>query len=136
MRLRGRRLFAGHGGLGDGPFHNRPDRCACDAIEHIRERLLRHHRHSFDRSAVDHEVHEHRRGCRVVVPQSMVHELIVPDDLARFRVETDQTFRVEIVAVPVTAVVIVGGCPRYPAVTEMPDRRSMSLRTNRCSQSL
>jgi len=70
--------------------------------------LLGHHRHRLDLPPVDHQVDQQRRRRRVVVPDAVVDELEVPDDLAGPGVETDDALRIQVVPEPVAAVIVVG----------------------------
>ena len=62
--------------------------------------------------AVHDDVHEERRGRRVVVPDVVVHELEVPAALARLHVERDDARAEEVVAGVEAAVVVDRGAVR------------------------
>ena len=75
---------------GHGPLLDRPDRLAGHAIEREDEPLLGDLRDRLDSLAVDGDVEQVRRGRQVVVPQPVVHELVVPDALAGLDVEAHE----------------------------------------------
>ena len=108
--LRGRGGFAGHRGRRGLPLLDRPDRLSCRPVEDIGESLLRDLDQRLDLAAVHHEVHQVRRGGQVIVPDAVMHHLEMPDPFARLGVQTDQAFGEEIVAEPMAAVEVVGGC--------------------------
>ena len=60
------------------------------------------------RLSVDGDVDQIGRGRRVVVPQSMADELVVPDLLAGRRVEAHEAVAIEAVSGAMAAVVVVG----------------------------
>ena len=99
-------MLAGHVGRRRRPLLDWPDGLARHAVEREDEALLRHLRHRVDSAAVDGDVEQIRRGRRVVVPQPVMHELVVPDAFTGLGIEADQRFRKEIVAGPVSAVII------------------------------
>ena len=77
-------LFARHRRLFHRPLGDRPDGLAIRSIEHIKERLLRRLREGLDRSAVDGNVHKHRRAGNIQVPDAVMHQLVMPLPLAGF----------------------------------------------------
>ena len=77
-------------------------------VEHVGHRDLRDHRNRLDLLAVDRDVDQVRRRGQIVVPDAVVDRLEVPDDLAVAGIEADDRLRVDVVTVPVAAVVIVG----------------------------
>src|SRR5207249_4748615 len=84
MGLRGPRMFAGDVACRYRALYDRPDRLPRHAIEHIRVALLGKLHQRFDRLALDRHVHEGRSGGKVVVPDVVVRDLVVPDALAGF----------------------------------------------------
>ncbi len=107
-RLRCRCLFARHRRLRHGPLFDRPHRLAGRALEYVREALLADLRDCLDAAAVHSDVDERRRGGEVVVPQSVVHALKVPHELAAVRRDREQALGVKIIAVTIAAVIVVG----------------------------
>ncbi len=106
-RLGGRRALAVHVGRRHGTFLDRPDRFAGLAIEHEREALFCDECDGPNRAAVHGEVAQDRRGGRVVVPEAVVDDLVMPDPQAGRRVEAHEALREEVVAQPVAAVEVV-----------------------------
>ena len=79
-----------------------------DAIEHEGKRLLRQLHDGPDPTAVDCDVRQNRRGWQIVVPQIVMHELVVPHAFARLALDADQRVRKQIVARPMPAVHVAG----------------------------
>ena len=100
--------FAGDLARRDGPFLDRPDRLAREAVEHVGKAGLRYLRDGLDRPAVDDDIDQIGRRGDVVVPDAVMHGLEVPDSLPGFGIERDQAFGVDILAVAHTAPVVVG----------------------------
>ena len=89
-------------------FFDRPDRLAGDTIEHEREPLLRELHDGVDgAAAVRSNRHQIRRRRVVVVPQAMMHDLVVPFPCAGIRVEADEGFSEQIRAGTPPAVKVV-----------------------------
>ena len=91
----------------DRRLDDRPDGFSGGPVEHVGHRDLRDDRHRLDLPAVDRDVDEVRGRGQVVVPDAVMDRLEVPDDLARAGVEADDRLGVDVVAVPVAAVVVV-----------------------------
>src|SRR5207245_9434734 len=89
-------------------FLHRPHRLASDAIEHVDERLLGYLRHRLDRLSADRDVDQGWRRRGVVIPQAVMHELVVPDLLAGGRFDTDEAVAIKPGAGAMAAIVIVG----------------------------
>ena len=106
-RLGRRRALARNAGGRHRALLDRPYRFPGHAVEHIGESLLRHLRDGLDALAVDGDVDQVRRGRRIVIPQAVMNELIVPDLAAGRDIETDQALAIEPVAGPVAAVIVV-----------------------------
>ena len=70
------------------------------------QRHLRHHRDGGRRLAVALDVDERRRRRHVVVPDVVVHQLLMPLQLAGRRIERDDRVAVEIRAIAIGAVVV------------------------------
>ncbi len=104
MRLRRRIPFAWHRARFDLPIFDGPHGCAVHAIEHEQVRPLRYLRDGADRFAVHSDVDEIRRRREVVVPDVVVHELLMPHAFARSRVEADEAAGEQVVAGSVAAV--------------------------------
>ena len=107
-RLRRRRPLFRHVRLRDRPSRSTATRAAVGAVEHIGERLLCELHDRANRLAVHRQVDEDRVRGHVVVPDVVVHELLVPDHLAGLDVEADQRVRVQVVAGTMAAVHVVG----------------------------
>ena len=107
-RLALRRLLAGHGRLRYGPLVNGPQRLAGLPIEDVDESLLADLRHRLDAPAVTHHIDQVRRGGKVVVPESVVHGLEVPDPLPGSGVQAHEAFGEQVVAGTMAAVEVVG----------------------------
>ena len=91
--LRRRIPLARHRAFLDRPLFDGPHRLAGLAIEHEDEALLGRLRDGRDLPAVDGDVDQDRRARHVVIPDRMVHELVVPDALAGLQIDRDQAFR-------------------------------------------
>ena len=90
-RLCRRRYVARDVGLlRDGPFLDRPDRLAGDAVEGIDEALLADLGNGLDVTPVDRDVHQIWMGREVVVPEPVVNSLEVPQALAGLDVDGNQ----------------------------------------------
>ena len=108
-RLRGRRALTRHVARGHRTFGDWPDRFSSHAIEHVHPRRFRRHHHDVARSPLPPHCREHRWRGQVVIPQTVVHDLIVPDPFAGAGVERHHRFREQIVALAVATVPVVGG---------------------------
>src|SRR6185369_15128720 len=87
---------------------NRPNRFASHAIENKGVPGLSYLCYRFDLPAVYLDVAEHRRGRQIIIPDAVVHRLIVPDSLARFGFKTEKALGVEVVSQPVSTVPVIG----------------------------
>src|SRR6185369_1541363 len=99
-------MFSRHIGGWYWPLLDRPDRLARDAIERKQESLLRDLRDGFDTSAVHRDVEKVRRCRQVVVPEAVMHELVVPHTFSGLDVEAHQRLRKESIAGTMTSVII------------------------------
>ena len=88
--LRGPCLFAGHVALRNGPLFDRPYRLTGHAIEHVKEAGLAGQRHRVDRLAILPDGDQLRSRGVVIIPEIVVHGLVVPQALAGARVERQQ----------------------------------------------
>jgi len=104
------RTLAREAGGGHRPVLDRPYRFARDAVEHVDKGLLTDLGYGLDALPSDRDVDQVRRGRRVVVPQPVPDELVVPDLLARCRLDADETVTIEAVTGAMSTVVVVGGC--------------------------
>ncbi len=100
--------FARHRALFDGALFDRPHRLAGLAIEDEHPALLGWLRDRLDRFAVDGDVHQDRRARDVVVPDAVMHELVVPDALAGLQIDGDEAFAEQIVAGTMSAEIVAG----------------------------
>ena len=91
------------------PLLESPDRLAGLAVERVQNRLLRRLEHAGDAPSADVHVHDDRRGRRVVVPDVVVHHLVVPQPLAGLDVERDEARRKQVVARAEAAVHVLRG---------------------------
>ena len=113
-RLRRRQFFSGHGGICIySSLLDRPHGFACDPIEDIGETLFTDLGNGFDFFSVDRDVDQIRRAREIVIPDTVVNTLEMPDSLTGFRIEADETFREEVIAVPMTAVIIARQCAEW-----------------------
>ncbi len=76
------------------------------AIEDIQDALLGRLCHGLDRFSVDDDVGEQGSGRHVVVPDRVMHDLVVPFALARLQIDAHETVAEEVVAGTVAAVEI------------------------------
>ena len=95
-------------GLRNRLLFDRPDRLTGDAVEHVEPALLGGHGQHLARLAVDVHVHHETPAGHVVVPQRVVHELVVPLPAAGLDVDGHHALRVEVVAEAVAAVLVDG----------------------------
>ena len=96
--LRLRQFFTGNTRDRDRPFDDRPDGLAGNPVERVDERLfgcLRNNRH---RLAIDLNIQQHRRSRHIVVPDVVMHHLVVPQPLTGFDIECNQAGAEEIVS--------------------------------------
>ena len=91
-------------------FDNRPDRLPCHAIEHIDPRRLRRHGDDIAWPAVPRDGGQHRRRGQIIVPQSVMHDLIVPHATSGARIERHDRFGEQVVTLPIAAVPVIRGC--------------------------
>src|SRR6185436_3587363 len=89
-RLRRRRLFTGDRRLRDRSLLDRPYRLAGPAIEYVDEPLLADLHHGIDPPSIHRDRAQRRRRREVVVPQTVVHRLEMPDALAGRGVKADE----------------------------------------------
>ena len=107
LRLRRRRLFVEGLRSGHRHFVDRPHGVARLAVEDVDKALFSGLCHRFDLFAVYGDVHQYGCRGRIVVPQPVVDELVVPDALAGGCLQTDDAVGKEIVAGALAAVEIV-----------------------------
>src|SRR5688572_19713178 len=89
-RLRWRIPLARHFAFLDRPPFDRPHRPAVGAIEHIEPALLGRLADRLDGLTVDDEIHEDWRARNVVIPDAVVHELVMPLALTGLDIEREQ----------------------------------------------
>jgi len=77
-RLGRGQLFARNVGLRDRALLDGPDRLPGFAVQGIQEGLLRRLENPLDGPSVDGHVHQDRRGRRVIVPDVVMDQLVVP----------------------------------------------------------
>ena len=82
----------------DRSLFDRPDRLARHTVEREHEALFCYLCDRLDPLAVNRDIEEIRRCRQVVIPETVVHELVVPDPLARLDIEAHKRFREQIVA--------------------------------------
>src|SRR5262249_46025526 len=109
MRLRRPGTFAGHVAWRDRSLFNRPDRLSAPPIEHISLALLGELLQRFGGLAVNHHVQGGGGGGKVVVPDVVVRDLVVPDALAVFEIDADDRIAKKIAAQTLTAIIVVSG---------------------------
>src|SRR4029077_3639417 len=61
----------------------------------------------------DSDIAEHGSGRQIIVPETMVNALKMPDALACLRIQADQALGEEIVAETVPSVPVIGRSPRW-----------------------
>src|SRR5207245_5550929 len=105
--------LARRGGLRDRAYADWPDRGAGVSIEHVHEPLRADLRHRVDPPAVDGDVDEDRRRREVVVPETVMDTLKMPDAPACRGIETHEALGKQIVAQPVATVVVVCRCAKW-----------------------
>ena len=89
-------------------FFDRPYRLAGNPVENVQKSLFGHLGNGLDLLAVNLDVDQGRRRGQVVVPETVMHRLEMPNPLAGLRIDTHQALREQIVSQSVTAVPIVG----------------------------
>ena len=94
---------------GDGAFFNWPDRLSVDTIEGINKSLLTYLCQCLDRYAIYNDIKQVRGGRKIVIPQTMVNGLEVPDFLASTDVDCDDGFGEQIITRAMSAIVIISG---------------------------
>ena len=108
-RLRRRIVLARHVALRNRALFNRPQRLSRHAIEHVQECLLGRLRDRLDDLSVASDVHQDRRAGDVVIPDAVVHQLVVPLALAGLQVDRDEAFGEQVGARTIGAEVVAGG---------------------------
>ena len=78
------------------------------AIEDVDPALLGRLRDRLDRLAVHGDVRKDRRAGNVEVPDAVMDELVVPLALAGLEIQRDQALAEQVIARPMTAVVVAG----------------------------
>ena len=104
--LRRPRLLARDVALRDGTLLDRPERRPRHAVEHVQHARLAGLGHDVHHPAVVADREQLRRGHEVVVPQIVMHELLVPQALAGARIEGQQAVAEQVGADAVAAVEI------------------------------
>src|SRR4029453_17032373 len=94
--------------LRNGPFLDWPDRFARDAIEDVREALLRLLNARFVRPYIDANARENGRRRWIEVPQIVMRQLKMPHAFAGVRLHTNEALAKEVVAKAVAAVHVTG----------------------------
>ena len=94
MGLRQRGLLAGNRTLRDASFFNRPDGLAGCTIKYVGKSGLRDLGYDFHHLAVNLQIHQVRGGSNVVVPDTVMDRLKMPDSFASFCVDTYQALGV------------------------------------------
>ena len=89
-------------------FDDGPHRLSRLAVEDVRERLLADLHDGLDPPAVDGDVAKDWSGRKIVVPQTVVNGLEVPDPLAGLCLQAHQALGEQVVAHALPAVVVVG----------------------------
>ena len=107
-RLRGPALLAGDFGLWHRSFLDREERFARFPIEQKKMSDFRDLRKGIQLLAVVLDRHEVRRTRDVIVPQIMMHDLEMPDALARVGSKRQHAIREEVLADTIAAPMIVG----------------------------
>ena len=126
VRLRPRELFFRHERRGRRAIDDRPDRFARVPVVRIHPRLFRDLEEARNAPAIDVHVEQHRRGWRVVVPDVVLDELLVPDAFARLHVQRDDAGAEQVVAGAEAAEVVDGG-----AVGRHVDEAALRIRRHR-----
>src|SRR5262249_3895186 len=96
-----------------GLFHrslfDRPNRYSGDSVEYIGECLVRELNDSAHRLPIDIDVEQNRMGRHVVVPDVVMHQLVMPDLPSGFDIEANERTGVQIVSGTASAVCVVSG---------------------------
>ena len=108
VRLHLRQLLARHLRLRRRPHFHRPDRFAGVAVVGVDVGLLGDLEQARDAPAADVDVEQDRRRRRVVVPDVVLDQLLVPDPLAGLHVQRDDAGAEQVVAGAEAAVVVDG----------------------------
>src|SRR5207245_3328949 len=96
------------------------NRLTTRTVEGGDEALFRDLRNGLAPAAVDRYVDQIRSRRWVIVPQTVVHELVVPDALPGLSVEADERLREEVGAESVAAVIVRRSCvERNVHITEL-----------------
>ncbi len=85
------------------PFFDGPERLAGYTIEHIEKSKLRRLCNDIDHLPVVLHSEKLRRSRRVIIPEIVMHQLVMPQTLARARIERQQTIAIEIRAQTIAA---------------------------------
>src|SRR5207344_3032664 len=104
MRLRRPALFAWHIRLRNWFLDDGPDRLAGDAVEGVQPALLARLTDDLARFAVDGDVHQQGSAGQILVPDPVVHDLIVPSPFPGLQIDGYDAFGEESGAGPVAAV--------------------------------
>ena len=105
-RLGGPRLLAGHVARRHRPFLHPEQRFARHAVEDEQQRHLREHRDGRNGLAVPLHVDEHRSGRQIEIPEIVVDQLLVPQELAGPGVERDDRVAVEVLPLAIATVIV------------------------------
>ena len=104
MALHRRGALAVHGGLGGAALLDGKQGRAGLPVEHEDVAVLGELRDSVHRLAGARHRHEAGGGRQIPIPEVVLDHLVVPDPLARSRVEREDGIREQVIAVPVHAV--------------------------------
>src|SRR5882757_2036875 len=107
-RLGRRGALTRHRGSRHRTFLDRPHRFSGEAVENVGEGLFGYLRNRLDAFAIDGDVDQIGRGRRIVVPETVMNELIVPNFLSCRSIKANQALAKEAVTEPVAAKIVVG----------------------------
>src|SRR2546422_446175 len=71
-------------------FNDWPDRLAGDAVEDVSESLFRQLNDRFHSAVIHIEIEQDRMRRHIVVPNVVMHELVIPNHLAGFDIDANQ----------------------------------------------
>ena len=103
------RTFTGHTTLRYGPLFDGPDGLSTYAIKYISESGLRYLGHCLDRCAIHDYVDKVWCRGHVIIPQSMVHGLKMPEALTSVGIQGDNGFGKQVFFQAFSAPVVIGG---------------------------
>ena len=96
--------------MGNRSFFDGPHGFTGDAVKNVGEGLLARLGDGFDRAAVDRDIKQIPCGWKIVVPETVMDSLEMPNSFACFCVDANEAFGKEVIAGAHATVPVIGWC--------------------------